>query len=164
MILARHLTVLWPVTGTALMLYVFTFTYYQRPSYVQARLHILRAWNVLEEKTCMWLTFPPGYEHWNYYESRISWLYNSDETICAIHYDVSLFQQKMENRKLPLTPRFGRIWNCAKNCIKLHGLSPRANYTDRATAACRRSDCQLLRIEGTTWSAWRIPTAVFSVL
>jgi hypothetical protein len=35
----------------------------------------------------------------------------------------------------------------------LHGLSPRANYTDRATAACRRSDCQLLRIEGATWSA-----------
>jgi hypothetical protein len=36
---------------------------------------------------------------------------------------------------------------------KLHGLSPRANYTDRATAVCRRSDCQLLRIEGATWSA-----------
>jgi hypothetical protein len=36
---------------------------------------------------------------------------------------------------------------------KLHGLSPQANYTDRATAACRRSDCQLLRIEGATWSA-----------
>jgi hypothetical protein len=35
----------------------------------------------------------------------------------------------------------------------LHGLSPRANYTDRATAACRRSDCQLLRIECATWSA-----------
>jgi hypothetical protein len=46
---------------------------------------------------------------------------------------------------------------------KLHGLSPRTNYTDRATTACRRSDCQLLRIEGATWSAWRIPTAVFSV-
>jgi hypothetical protein len=45
--------------------------------------------------------------------------------------------------------------------IKLNGLSPRANYTDRATAACRRSDCQLVRIEGATWSAWRIPTAVF---
>jgi hypothetical protein len=45
----------------------------------------------------------------------------------------------------------------------LHGLSPRANYTDRATAACRRSDCRLLRIEGATWSAWRIPTAVFSI-
>jgi hypothetical protein len=35
--------------------------------------------------------------------------------------------------------------------------------TDRATAACRRSDCQLLRIEGATWSVWRIPTAVFSI-
>jgi hypothetical protein len=37
--------------------------------------------------------------------------------------------------------------------IKLHGLSPRANYTDRATAASRRSGCQLLRIKGATWSA-----------
>jgi hypothetical protein len=46
---------------------------------------------------------------------------------------------------------------------KLHGLSPRANYTDRATAACRRTDCQLSRIEDATWSVWRIPTAVFSV-
>jgi hypothetical protein len=35
----------------------------------------------------------------------------------------------------------------------LRGLSPRANYTDRATAACRRSYCQLLRIEGATWSS-----------
>jgi hypothetical protein len=26
---------------------------------------------------------------------------------------------------------------------KLHCLSPRANYTDRATAACRRSDANL---------------------
>jgi hypothetical protein len=46
---------------------------------------------------------------------------------------------------------------------KLHGLSPRTNYTDRATAACLRSDCLLLRIEGATWSAWWIPPAVFSV-
>jgi hypothetical protein len=46
---------------------------------------------------------------------------------------------------------------------KLHGLTQRANYTDRATAACRRSDCQLLRIQGATWSAWQIPTAVFSI-
>jgi hypothetical protein len=36
---------------------------------------------------------------------------------------------------------------------KLHGLSPLANYTDRATAACQRSNCKLLRIEGATWSA-----------
>jgi hypothetical protein len=54
------------------------------------------------------------------------------------------------------------VWKNYSNIKKkLHGLSPRANYTDRATAACRRSDCQLLRIEGTTLSAWRIPKAVF---
>jgi hypothetical protein len=46
---------------------------------------------------------------------------------------------------------------------KLNGLSSRANYTDRATASCRRSECQLLRIEGATWSAWQIPAAVFWV-
>jgi hypothetical protein len=40
-----------------------------------------------------------------------------------------------------------------KTKTKPHGLSPQANYTDRATAACRRSDCQLLRINGATWSA-----------
>jgi hypothetical protein len=31
---------------------------------------------------------------------------------------------------------------------KLHGQSPPANYTDRATAACRRSDCQLFVYRG----------------
>jgi hypothetical protein len=30
-----------------------------------------------------------------------------------------------------------------KQTNKLHGLNTRANYTDRATAACRRSECQL---------------------
>jgi hypothetical protein len=41
----------------------------------------------------------------------------------------------------------GREQHCvAAERIKLHGLSPRANYTDQETAACRRSDCQLLRI------------------
>jgi transposase InsO family protein len=32
----------------------------------------------------------------------------------------------------------------------LRGLSPRANYTDRATVACRRSWCQFLWIVGAT--------------
>jgi hypothetical protein len=44
--------------------------------------------------------------------------------------------------------------------LKLHGFSPQENYTDRATAACRRSCCQFLRIECVAWSAQRIPTAV----
>jgi hypothetical protein len=43
---------------------------------------------------------------------------------------------------------------------KLRGRSPQANYTDRATAAGRRSYCQPLRVEGVGWSAQQIPTAV----
>jgi hypothetical protein len=35
-----------------------------------------------------------------------------------------------------------------KHRLKLRGLSPQAKYIDRATAACRRTYCQLLRIEG----------------
>jgi hypothetical protein len=46
---------------------------------------------------------------------------------------------------------------------KLLGLSPQANYTDRRSAAFRRSWCQLLGIEGVIFSAQRFPTAVFSV-
>jgi hypothetical protein len=43
---------------------------------------------------------------------------------------------------------------------KLRGLNPQANYTGQATAACRWSKCQFLRVEGVSWSAQRIPTAV----
>jgi hypothetical protein len=35
-----------------------------------------------------------------------------------------------------------------KKKTKLHGLSPLANYTDRVTALCRRSDCQLFADRG----------------
>jgi hypothetical protein len=49
-------------------------------------------------------------------------------------------------------------WN-----VTLLGLSPQANYTERATAAYRRSWYELLRLEGVAWSAQRIPTTVFSV-
>jgi hypothetical protein len=35
-----------------------------------------------------------------------------------------------------------------KKKTELHGLSPRANYTDRITAACRRSDFQLFADRG----------------
>jgi hypothetical protein len=66
---------------------------------------------------------------------------------CFSSYFVLEYQLRLENIKK-----------------KLHGLSPRVNYTDRATAACRRSDCQLLRIEGAMFlPAWRIPTAVISI-
>jgi hypothetical protein len=38
------------------------------------------------------------------------------------------------------------LWSKTKT--KLHDLSPRATYTDRETAACRRSDCQLFADRG----------------
>jgi hypothetical protein len=43
---------------------------------------------------------------------------------------------------------------------KLRGRSPQANSTYRATAACRQSYCQPLRIEGVAWSTQGIPTTV----
>jgi hypothetical protein len=72
----------------------------------------------------------------------------------ALHRFTFIFT--MTTERLPAEKSWERY---KKN---LHGLSPRANYTDRATAACRRSDCQLVRTEGATWSAWLIPPAVFS--
>jgi hypothetical protein len=38
------------------------------------------------------------------------------------------------------------LQDATKN-YKLRGLGPWANYTDRATPACRRSQCHILRIE-----------------
>jgi hypothetical protein len=49
------------------------------------------------------------------------------------------------------------------SAVILRGFSPQANYTNRANTACRPSECQLLRIDGVTWSAQQIPTAVISV-
>jgi hypothetical protein len=46
---------------------------------------------------------------------------------------------------LPLGPHASPISSSSKT--KLRGLSPWEYYTDRATAACQRSQCQLLRIE-----------------
>jgi hypothetical protein len=78
-------------------------------------------------------------------------------SVPSVHSLHSKFLSRQYSSKRQTCERM-RITQIKKN---LYGLSPRANYTDRATAACRRSDCQLLRIEGATWSAWRIPTAVF---
>jgi hypothetical protein len=75
------------------------------------------------------------------------------------HESVLLFIQSRTLREgYRLRVFFDRILMKILRCrtklkTKLHGLSPRANYTGRATVACRRSECQLLRIEGATWSA-----------
>jgi hypothetical protein len=41
-----------------------------------------------------------------------------------------------------------KVFYCFDTENKLRGLSPRANYTDRATAACRPSNCQLFADRG----------------
>jgi hypothetical protein len=80
------------------------------------------------------------------------------------HHRAHVITHKQSKQRLTHIPKWPPIYaltrhkvaspcNCSLKILLLHGLSPRANYTDRATAACQRSDCQLLRIEGATWSA-----------
>jgi hypothetical protein len=91
---------------------------------------------------------------------KISCVCGTKQYFINQQHEMSVSKKQWQNCKLACCQL-----NSAKNKKnKLRGLSPQANYSNRATAACRRSDCQLLRIEGETWSAWRIPTAVFSVL
>jgi hypothetical protein len=98
---------------------------------------------------------------------------------CAAHIHVTLHWHRARPMNLvynytvagavpcdPFVVPFCRYYSChirptAKT--KLHGLSPRTNYTDLATAACRRTYCQLLSIEVVTWSERRFLTVVFSV-
>jgi hypothetical protein len=71
--------------------------------------------------------------------------------------------RKLEERISKITGDFFLIERCPHTTDKKTNsvaFSPQANYTDRATAACRRSFCELLRIEGVAWSAQRIPTDV----
>jgi hypothetical protein len=83
--------------------------------------------------------------------------------VVTVHMAVILVLAVMRTSSVTWCMVYGKKKKKKKKRINHHGLSLRVNYTDRATAACRRSDCQLLRIEGATWSAWQIPTAVFSV-
>jgi hypothetical protein len=97
----------------------------------------------------------------NFGGGHYNWIYLATEVVHCFGYNMDLakhqvqyvlvgnghIKQLKENKKIVL-------WNKSKTTNKLHGLSPRANYTDRATAASRRSGCQLLRIKCATWSAW----------
>jgi hypothetical protein len=62
-------------------------------------------------------------------------------------------RELLRGRRWSVSPKLVFYHMAVLKKTKLHGLSPRANYTDRATAACHRSDCQLVRIEGAMWSA-----------
>jgi hypothetical protein len=86
--------------------------------------------------------------------SRHRWMVNVKRDLGEIRRGgvdwIDLAQNRDECKALVNTVMNVRV---PQTKTKLHGLSPRANYTDRATTACRHSDCQLLRIEGATWSA-----------
>jgi hypothetical protein len=56
------------------------------------------------------------------------------------------------NRIVSVEQGKGKKYDYTKLKTKLRGLSPRANYTIRATADCRPSLLQILRREGVTWS------------
>jgi hypothetical protein len=88
----------------------------------------------------------------------------SSQLVCELRSEPEIYQNAKASYPLDRDVHLETV-NISRQTTetktKLHGLSPRANYTDRATTACRRSDCQLLRIEGATWSVWRM--AVFSV-
>jgi hypothetical protein len=62
-----------------------------------------------------------------------TWFLTEDEAFCT---------------QLMAVVSLGNVTLCTKTKLKLHGLSPRANYTNRATAACRRSDCQFFADTG----------------
>jgi hypothetical protein len=101
-----------------------------------------------------------SFRHFSSAESNCAYNYSRHEHNTA-HWRIEAQECSIQNCPHETITETGE--GVLKNWTKLRGLSPRANYTHRATAACRRSDCQLLRIEFVTWSAWRIPTAVFSV-
>jgi hypothetical protein len=78
----------------------------------------------------------------------------------TLHYDKKIDYRTIDfceynnfqKPKLYIPPKDGQIETerCSGSKKNPNGLSPRENYTDRATADLRRSDCQLLRIEGAT--------------
>jgi hypothetical protein len=85
-----------------------------------------------------------------YLEVEQAW--NSKLLSCAMCLTDLQWSQEfhiLEQKKLQLCPNVALfLRSCSMITKKKHrGLSPRANYTDRVTAACRRSDCQLLRID-----------------
>jgi hypothetical protein len=53
--------------------------------------------------------------------------------------------------------------NLFQKTNKLRGLNPRANYTDQATQLVGEVSAKFYA-EGATWSAWRIPTAVYKYI
>jgi hypothetical protein len=70
------------------------------------------------------------------------------------------FQQSAKSTPYSSQEHRNQKRSCKKYKLNSVALVRKRNITDRATAACRRSLCLRLRVEGVAWSAQRIPTAV----
>jgi hypothetical protein len=83
--------------------------------------------------------------------SRLRYFYFEDDETVSLKHPPSLLSQGFSTKQKSRQNlhKFRRDALKSNKKTKLHGLSPRANYTDRATASCRRSDCQLF--------GWRVP-------
>jgi hypothetical protein len=80
------------------------------------------------------------------------------------HSQFQHFREKTATRTGSIKEQCKRMLNTAVSTKRdFRGMSPRANCTDRATAACRRSYCQLLQIDGAACSVRQVPTTKFSV-
>jgi hypothetical protein len=61
-------------------------------------------------------------------------------TLCVIHISEQVFNTWMDHEGKVVADFWQSIiWIYIYKLTKLRGLSPRENYTDLATAACRRS-------------------------
>jgi hypothetical protein len=74
---------------------------------------------------------------------------------------VSLYSIKIVDKKdtLRAVTNINSVASVHKRTIPTERPPLVGKVTARSTAACRRSYCQLLRIEGVAWSAQRISTA-----
>jgi hypothetical protein len=64
-----------------------------------------------------------------------------------IHWQIGNLRQMSGKFRPSLRTSWQRRCRMKETIKKIRCLSPRVNYTDRATASCRRSKCQLLEIE-----------------
>jgi hypothetical protein len=84
---------------------------------------------------------------------RLKFSYKSIENACTAFPHAGALPTTTRTSSTPRRRTVMSKYSSYTTIRPLRDLSPRANYTDRATAACQRSQCQLSRIEGAAWLA-----------
>jgi hypothetical protein len=136
------------VTGIALLFYFFIFFYSETISVVYWSEFLVTDTEVLRFKNLPLLTCEPrGLVHQLLHHptsKRI--IVTRQSTLLISHIASSCWRTQGQHKEN------------GHNKATKKGM----NYTDRATTACWRSKCQLLRIQGVVWSEQQIRMAVFS--